>query len=535
MCLEIIGLTTVVDTVKWILSCCRTYCLTAATMARTKPTARKSTGGKAPRKQLATKVFNDPIHGHIELHPLCVKIIDTPQFQRLRFIKQLGVSYFVYPGASHNRFEHSIGVCHLAGRLVSRIKENQPELKITKKDVLCVQIAGLCHDLGHGPFSHVFDNKFIPAVRPGSTWKHEEASVEMFKYLVSENQLKEEFKRNGLTRKDQDFITEQIKGVGKQKRWTLKGRPKEKSYLYEVVANKRNGIDVDKWDYFARDCHHLGIKNNFDHNRCINFARVIKAEGEWQICTRDKEVVSIYDMFYTRTNLHRRAYQHKTTNIIEYMIVEALVLANNHIKFRGKDRKMMTMSEAIYDMTAFSQLTDEVFSRILLLDSKIPKLRRSKEIIHNILTRKLYKCVGEIQPGEPRKEEDKPKIITEVFSKLAPSEKQSMKKEDIVILFVNHDYGMKENNPVDKVRFYCKKERDVAVRILQESSMLPRNFNEQVIRIYSKNQSYCDMLERAFKEWCKDNKISPQKFVRVGKRKLPKGSTTSLPAKRLKK
>ena len=55
------------------------------------------------------QVFNDPIHGHIELHPLCVKIIDTPQFQRLRFLKQLGSCYFVYPGATHNRFEHSLG------------------------------------------------------------------------------------------------------------------------------------------------------------------------------------------------------------------------------------------------------------------------------------------------------------------------------------------------------------------------------------------------------------------------------------------
>lgn len=55
------------------------------------------------------QIFNDPIHGHIEIHPLCVKIIDTPQFQRLRSIKQLGGTYFVYPGASHNRFEHSIG------------------------------------------------------------------------------------------------------------------------------------------------------------------------------------------------------------------------------------------------------------------------------------------------------------------------------------------------------------------------------------------------------------------------------------------
>uniref|UniRef100_A0A3Q3LY55 HD domain-containing protein n=1 Tax=Mastacembelus armatus TaxID=205130 RepID=A0A3Q3LY55_9TELE len=116
-------------------------------------------------------VFNDPIHGHIELHPLLIKIIDTPQFQRLRNIRQLGGAYFVYPGASHNRFEHSLGVAYLAGELVDALSRRQPELQISPRDILCVQIAGLCHDLGHGPFSHLFDGKFIPKARPGVNWK----------------------------------------------------------------------------------------------------------------------------------------------------------------------------------------------------------------------------------------------------------------------------------------------------------------------------------------------------------------------------
>uniref|UniRef100_UPI00358EFFD1 deoxynucleoside triphosphate triphosphohydrolase SAMHD1-like n=1 Tax=Myxine glutinosa TaxID=7769 RepID=UPI00358EFFD1 len=94
------------------------------------------------------KVFNDPVHGHIELPSLLVKIVDTPQFQRLRDIKQLGGAHFVYPGATHTRFEHSLGVGYLAGLLIKSLKERQPELNITDKDVLCIQIAGLCHDLG---------------------------------------------------------------------------------------------------------------------------------------------------------------------------------------------------------------------------------------------------------------------------------------------------------------------------------------------------------------------------------------------------
>ncbi|XP_067260333.1 deoxynucleoside triphosphate triphosphohydrolase SAMHD1-like [Chanodichthys erythropterus] len=277
------------------------------------------------------KVVNDSVHGHIELHPLLVKIIDTPQFQRLRHIKQLGAGYWVFPGASHNRFEHSIGVAHLAGCLVKSLQEKQPELHINNRDVLCVQIAGLCHDLGHGPFSHLFDLLFIRKVKPGSEWKHEEASVKMFEHLVKENGLQQLMEEYGLKFKtdqnenDLSFIEELIK-VFSFFQWTAKGRTEDKAFLYEIVSNERNKIDVDKWDYFDRDCHHLGISKSFDHQRLLKFARVcevkIKDEAEKMrrsICYRDKEADNIFDMFRTRYTLHRQAYQHKTVNIIETM------------------------------------------------------------------------------------------------------------------------------------------------------------------------------------------------------------------------
>lgn len=149
-------------------------------------------------------------------------------------------------------------VGYLAGYVVRALAEKQPELQISERDILCVQIAGLCHDLGHGPFSHMFDGRFMPLARPDINWKHEQGSVDMFDHLVTSNNLKLIMRNYGLVpEEDIPFIKEQIWGPdqktpSKDSLWPYKGRPVEKSFLYEIVANKRNGIDVDKWDYFAR-------------------------------------------------------------------------------------------------------------------------------------------------------------------------------------------------------------------------------------------------------------------------------------------
>ncbi|XP_034551820.1 deoxynucleoside triphosphate triphosphohydrolase SAMHD1 [Notolabrus celidotus] len=465
------------------------------------------------------KVFNDPIHGHVELHPLLIKIIDTPQFQRLRNLKQLGGAYFVFPGASHNRFEHSIGVGHLAGRLVQALNERQPELLISCRDILCVQIAGLCHDLGHGPFSHLFDGKFIPRARPGINWKHETASLAMFDYLVEDNNLRPVMEQHGLVLpEDLDFIKEQIAGPLDNKpaqgKWRYKGRPEDKSFLYEIVANKRNGIDVDKWDYFARDCYHLGIQNNFDHRRFLKFARVCDVDGQKHICTRDKEVGNLYDMFHTRNCLHRRAYQHKVGNIIEMMITEAFLKADKHIQVEGSKGKMFTLSTAIDDMVAYTKLTDHVFEQIL--NSSSSELAEARQILHNIVCRRLYKCLGQTQA-------DKPIIVSQdkIHSweaDLATSIPENnppdicLQPEDFVVNVINLDYGMKEKNPINNVQFYCKDDPDKAIRIRknQVSKLLPEKFAEQLIRVHFKktDERSLEAAKKQFVQWCMDNNFS---------------------------
>ncbi|XP_060912847.1 deoxynucleoside triphosphate triphosphohydrolase SAMHD1-like [Labrus mixtus] len=570
-------------------------------------------------KKPITKVFNDPIHGSIELHPLLIKIIDTPQFQRLRFIKQLGGVYFVYPGASHNRFEHSIGVGYLAGKLAEDLRSRQPELEISDEDVLCVQIAGLCHDLGHGPFSHLYDGMFLPKAlekkeemrRNGELgeeekleeWKHEKGSCDMLDHLVRQNDLKPEMEKYGLIPEDDiTFIKEMIAGplqeskeqedekgycdiintlvelidlekvmmekyevdpedvknikemiagqkskskkeqskleqemkekyelnpedvkfiqekIAEDKKWPYKGRKEEKSFLYEIVSNKKNGVDVDKFDYLARDSSYLGIKNNFDFHRFLQFARVCKVDGRKTICTRDKEEDNMYDLFYTRHRLHKRACQHRVSQILQEMIAEAFVKADGHIEIEGSEgsagsegtigskgsRGLFTLSTAFKNMETYTKLTDNVFEEIL--NSSRPELQEAKKILQDIVSRKIYKFVGERKPKDPIEDWKSQKYGWKIgLARPLPNGESKLKLDDFEILVINMDYGMKDKNPVEHMHFYSKKEPDVAKPMSTENASRIRTtiFSEQLIKVFCKkiDEQSVEAAKKHFEQW----------------------------------
>nr|CAD7399548.1 unnamed protein product [Timema cristinae] len=309
------------------------------------------TGNMAASDVLEGKVFNDCIHGHMILHPLCVGIIDTPEFQRLRNIKQNGVVYFIYPGACHNRFEHSLGVCYLAGQMVDVLNCcREQEDKITASEKLCLQVAGLCHDLGHGPFSHTWEH-FLG--RFNKHWKLANTLVVL-----------------SSTAKDEEI---------------------------EIISNNENGIDVDKWDYFLRDSLQLNLKITFDYRRLLQFCRVapVVDDGNTEhVCFRDKEVTNIHDMFLVRAYLHHHAYQHRVCQNIEIMMMDAFQLADEvgfTVQIPGDPRKYR-LSEAHENSAVFSTLTDHVFYSILY--SVDPHLALSRSVLNRILRRELYRLVG---------------------------------------------------------------------------------------------------------------------------------------------
>ncbi|XP_059152284.1 deoxynucleoside triphosphate triphosphohydrolase SAMHD1-like [Physella acuta] len=457
-------------------------------------------------KDIDLKVYNDPVHGHIQTNKACQAIVDTPQFQRLRFLRKLGMVYFVFPGAAHNRFEHSLGTCHLAGMFVRALQSNQPFLGITERDILCVEIAALCHDLGHGILSDFYLQQFMPKYRQNkSPIKREKLSVKMFEALLEENglytkegggRLRDDF---GLDNDDIEFIKEQILGEEKYKdgTWILKGRGKEKEYLYEIVSNKRTGIDVDEFDCLARDCHHIGIKNNFDYARYIKFARVIEVDGKMQICIRHKESTNLYNMFYTKYTLHRSAYQHKVKCAIEAMVNNALDKANPH----------MNLSKWHKDTKEFLKLTDNVLFEILYSNEE--NLKESKKLIERIFSRELYVTAYESRLMSPEALEHygggNDESISQKILQLAKEIGVPLSNEDFIVDVARINFGMNNSNPLAKLMVYRKNDVDAASPLNPEELsqiLAPSKFKEIIVRVYStksdKDESIRKVCEKMF-------------------------------------
>jgi len=221
--------------------------------------------------------FRDPIHGFIKVLSDERRIVDSPPLQRLRDVNQLGLTYLLYPSATHKRFEHSLGVMELASKVFdvitaldnykSEIAELIPEIKDEDKKKYwrrIVRIAALCHDIGHLPFSHVGEKDLLP-----EDWNHERMSVE-----IIEGKLKEPF--GGITPpvRVEDVIKvaigpRRLTGIKPELQFSL-----WETILAEIIVGDVFG--VDRMDYLLRDSHHIGVAyGKFDHFRLIDTLRIL--------------------------------------------------------------------------------------------------------------------------------------------------------------------------------------------------------------------------------------------------------------------
>uniref|UniRef100_A0A1X7TRK4 Uncharacterized protein n=1 Tax=Amphimedon queenslandica TaxID=400682 RepID=A0A1X7TRK4_AMPQE len=310
-------------------------------------------------------VFEDDIYGDIVIdNPLILKIIKTRQFQRLKNIKKLGYIFQNIQKSTYSRLQHSIGMYCLAGEYVKQFQRKQPELNITESDVLCVQIAALCFNLGHGPFSHIF-GLFLKEVFPNENkpWeKVSEASVMMFDYMIEENDEVKNLLKEFLDNYEEDiaFIKELIHGTLAYKE--KKGKRKGKEFLHEIVVNKRSGFDVCMIDYTIHDAAVLGMNISFQWRVFLSKAVVMKCENdERHIFFPQDDLETYNNLFKTHYNLHRELYYLRKNRIVAVIIKGILVKSNKKSIIRDGDR-LVTMSEATRSMSAFTQLDDSVFT-----------------------------------------------------------------------------------------------------------------------------------------------------------------------------
>ena len=244
------------------------------------------------------RVFRDPVHGLIELrgeNRLFGAVLDTRAFQRLRRIHQMGFAWLVYPGAEHSRFGHALGAFHLAGRVVKSL-ELKPEV------ALHVKAAALLHDIGHGPFSHSWEQVF-----PGTS--HEEWGAR----LVSENQ-----ELNAALNQLEAGLAEKICGF-----WDKSYRP---GFARKLVSSQ---LDVDRLDYLQRDGHYSGAGYaSFDLDWILHALRLDSVgtgdDNRELVVDYRRGRFAVEQYLFARSYMYAQVYHHKTVRAAEWMFLKLM-------------------------------------------------------------------------------------------------------------------------------------------------------------------------------------------------------------------
>ncbi|XP_059449740.1 uncharacterized protein LOC132180800 isoform X1 [Corylus avellana] len=423
-----------------------------------------------------SKHVYDNVHGNIYLDPLSLKFIDTQQFQRLRELKQLGLAHLVYPGAMHSRFEHSLGVYWLAGEAVQKLKNFQgSELGIDHFDIQTVKLAGLLHDVGHGPFSHLFEREFLPRVLDGH-WSHEEMSVKLIDHIVDDHHIEI----------DHEMLKKVKEMILASSEFAPPKSSGEKHFLYDIVANGRNGIDVDKFDYIIRDCRACGLGCNFQFQRLMETMRVLGDE----ICYRAKDYLTIHKLFATRADLYRTVYTHSKVKAIELMVVDAMLKANDYLE----------ISSYIQDPSEYWKLDDTIIKTIETAPNQ--ELKESRDLILRIRRRNLYQFCNEYAV---------PKDKLENFKDVTPQDivcsqrngGMILKEEDVAVSNVRIDLTRGRHNPLERINFFKDYESEDKFSIPDDriSHLLPTSYQDMIVRVYSKKPELVGAISEAFENF----------------------------------
>jgi HD superfamily phosphohydrolase len=304
------------------------------------------------------KYIRDPIHGYIGITDVERRIIDTWPVQRLRGIKQLSIASMVYPGGEHTRFSHSLGAMHVAGQIADSLKKS---VEISEDEWQLVRLASLLHDIGHGPFSHSYEELIVQKLGIN----HEQMGAR----IVKESELADALKESGYR---PDEIIELAFGK----------RTGGKTYLHQITASQ---VDADKLDFLVRDSYYTGVEyGRIDINRLIQAMDVC---GE-DIAIDLKALYALEAFMIARYEMFLAVYYHHAVRAAEILL-----------------HKAMDHADELIGLTSFASVEDflkmddgYVATKMRELDPttcKEPEKRRraekAKEIMRKLDNRELLK------------------------------------------------------------------------------------------------------------------------------------------------
>jgi uncharacterized protein len=393
--------------------------------------------------------IKDPIHGYVRISLLERSIIDTRPVQRLKRIRQLAGSEFVYPAANHTRFEHVIGAMHIAGVLGEALPTG---LSSHQREQL--RLAALLHDIGHGPFSHVFE----PLVAKKLHKSHED----FVPWLVNQTDIAETLEKGGFDPGN----------LGK----LAVGRLSDKTspYLDQVISS---GIDVDKMDYVVRDSFHTGAGyGSIDVHRLLHAIDVI----DNNLAVNGKSVATLESFLLARFESFRTIYFHKTSRAVQIMMVRALEEARDELQ-----------------LLDFQQPEDYLKLDDYKVWTALKESKRSREIMRDLEARRLLKCAYE------RTVFSEEELVSRVISNdqvRADIEQQIAKKASVALKDVMIDVpgqqsvpyqgsrGLQsEDIPIFRMSLDGKKRRVPLADVSRIASVLQTFM--RIIRVYTKESS----------------------------------------------
>lgn len=306
-----------------------------------------------------TRYVRDPVQGYIGLTDIEKQVIDTLPVQRLRGIKQLSIGSIAYPGGDHTRFAHSLGVMHIAGQIVERLRTS---VTISDDEWQAVRLAGLLHDVGHGPFSHSSEEIFVKY----RGLNHEQLGKE----VVEKSELADVLKGCGFEPRDIIDLTfgTEVKG---------------KRYLHQITASQ---VDADKLDFLVRDSYYTGVEyGRIDISRLIQAMDVVGDE----IAIDLKALYALEAFMIARYEMFLAVYYHRSVRAAEIMLHKAMDYTHDIIgltTFKNID-EFLRMDDA-YVLTKLRELDPDAVD-----PEKRGLVEKAKNLMAKLDRRDLLKAV----------------------------------------------------------------------------------------------------------------------------------------------